>query len=124
MLSGISTLCFVGSYAIALALELVGLARRFAWHRAALFGVTAAGFFAQTIYLWNLAATTKATPLSSPAEWLLLSAWVLVLVYLGAIVNLPRSASGLILLPIILALIGASRFATSESFAPERASQF
>jgi hypothetical protein len=124
MLSGISTLCFVASYAIALGLEIVGLVKRFAWHRAVLLAITIAGLAAQTLYLWSLAVTTKSAPLSSPAEWLLLASWVLALVYLGAIVNLPRAATGLILLPIILGLIGASRFASSEPFAPERASQF
>lgn len=124
MLTGISTLCFVASYAIALALEIVGLTKRFAWHRAILFAITTAGLVAQTLYLWKLVATTKSAPLSSPAEWLLLAAWVLALVYLGAIVNLPRAATGLILLPIILGLIGASRFASAEPFAPEQASQF
>ena len=124
MLSGITIICFAASYAIAFALEIVGLAKRFAWHRAALLAVTIAGFAAHTLYLGNLAAATKAAPLSSPAEWLLLAAWVLVLIYLGAIVNLPRAATGLILLPIILGLIGASRFASTEPFAPERASQF
>jgi hypothetical protein len=124
MLSGISTLCFVASYAIALALEIVGLKFRFAWHRAILLVITIVGGVAQTLDLWNLAATTKSAPLSSPAEWLLLASWVLALVYLGAIVNLPRAATGLILLPIILGLIGASRFASTEPFAPERASKF
>jgi hypothetical protein len=124
MLSGISTLCFVASYAIALALEISGLKIRFAWHRAILLVITIVGVVAQTLDLWNLAATTKFAPLSSPAEWLLLASWVLALVYLGAIVNLPRAATGVILLPIILGLIGAARFASTEPFAPERASKF
>jgi len=124
MLSGISIICFAASYAVALVLEIVGLAKRFAWHRAALLAITVAGLAAQTLYLWNLAATTNSAPLSSPADWSLLAAWVLALVYLGAIVNLPRAATGLILLPIILGLIGASRFASPEPFAPEKASQF
>jgi hypothetical protein len=124
MLSGVSIICFAATYAIALALEVVGLKKRFAWHRTALLVVAVAGFIAQTLYLGKLAATTDTAPLSSPAEWLLLAAWVLVLVYIGAIVNLPRAATGVILLPIVLALIGASRFASAEPFAPERASQF
>jgi ABC-type uncharacterized transport system permease subunit len=124
MLSGISIVCFAASYVVAFALEVIGLWKRFAWHRTMLLVVTVAGLVAHTLYLGNLAATTKAAPLSSPAEWMLLAAWVLVVVYLGAIVNLPRAATGLIFLPIILGLVGASRFASSEPFAPERASQF
>jgi ABC-type uncharacterized transport system permease subunit len=124
MLSGISTICFASCYAIAFALQIVGLKKRFAWHRTALLLATVVGLITHTLYLGTLAANTSAAPLSSPAEWLLLAAWALALVYLGAIVNLPRAATGLILLPIILGLIGASRFASSEPFAPERASQF
>src|SRR5262245_55223606 len=101
MLSGISIICFAACYTIAFALESVGLTKRFAWHRAALLAITTAGLTAHTLYLGNLAASTSAAPLSSPAEWLLLAAWALVLVYLGAVVNLPRAATGLILLPII-----------------------
>src|SRR5262245_35983119 len=114
MLSGISILCFAACYAIAFALEIVGLRKRFAWHRAVLLAITIGGLIAHTLYLGNLAVTTSVAPLSSPAEWLLLAAWALALVYLGAIVNLPRAATGLILLPIILGLIGASRFASPE----------
>ena len=46
MLSGISIICFAASYAIAFALELVGLKTRFAWHRAALVAATIAGLAA------------------------------------------------------------------------------
>lgn len=124
MLTGISILCFAASYAIAFALEIVGLTKRFAWHWVALLAVTIAGLVAHTFYLGNLAAAAKSAPLSSPAEWLQLAAWVLVLAYLGAIVNLPRAATGLILLPIILGLIGTSHFASRQPLAPERASLF
>ena len=124
MLSGITIACFAACYAIAFALEMVGLKKRFAWHRLALLGVTVAGFAAHTLYLADLAVAAKSTPLSSPAEWLLAASWVLVLIYLGAIVNLPRAAAGLFLLPIILGLIGAGHFASEEPFAPERASRF
>jgi ABC-type transport system involved in cytochrome c biogenesis permease subunit len=120
----VSILFFAACYAIAFALEVAGLKKRFAWPRPVLFAVTAAGFLAHTLVLARLAAYTNAAPLSSPAEWLLLAAWVLALVYLGAIVNLPRAATGLILLPLILALVAVSRFASVEPFAPERASQF
>lgn len=124
MLSGISTICFASCYAIAFALEIVGLAKRFAWHRTVLLVATIVGLVTHTLFLANLAAATKTAPLASPAEWLLFASWVLVLIYLGAIVNLPRAASGLILLPLILGLIAASRFASTIPFGPERASQF
>jgi hypothetical protein len=122
MLSGISILCFAACYLLAFALELVGLKKRFEWHRAALLAITVAGFFAHTLYLGNLAAAARSSPLSSPAEWLLGAAWVLVLIYMGAIVNQPRAASGVILLPLVLGLVGASRFAGRDPFTPEHAS--
>ena len=59
-----------------------------AWHRAALLTISLLGLVAHTLYLSNLANAAQSAPLSSPAEWLLLAAWVLVIVYLGAIVNL------------------------------------
>ena len=59
MLSGISTICFAASYAIAFALELVGLKLRFAWHRAAIVLVTLAGLAAHTLYLGQVASHTE-----------------------------------------------------------------
>jgi hypothetical protein len=124
MFSGVAILCFAACYAIAFALEIGGLKKRVAWHRPGLFGVTLAGFLTQTFYLGQLALAAKAAPLSSPAEWMLAAAWVLALVYMGAIVNLPRAATGVILLPIILGLIGASQLASEQPFATESASRF
>jgi hypothetical protein len=120
----IAIICFAACYAIAFALEIGGLKKRFAGHRLGLLAVTAAGFLAQSAYLAKLAFTAKAAPLSSPAEWMLAAAWVLVLVYMGAIVNLPRAATGVILLPMIVGLIGASQLASNQPFATESASRF
>jgi ABC-type uncharacterized transport system permease subunit len=124
MLSGISTICFASSYAIALALEIVNLRLRFPWRRLVLMAMTAAGLLAHTLFLAYRAQQTSSAPLSSPAEWLLLAAWVLGLVYLAGLLYLPRAAIGLILLPLILGLIGASLAASHQPFAPARASRF
>jgi ABC-type uncharacterized transport system permease subunit len=124
MLSGITIVCFAACYAIAFGLETVGLRKRFSWHRLALLAVTVAGLVAHSLYLGNRAMFAQALPLSSPAEWLQLAAWVLALVYLGAIINLPQAATGMILVPMILALIAASTYASPEPFALERASRF
>jgi ABC-type uncharacterized transport system permease subunit len=124
MLSGITIVCFAACYAIAFGLETVGLRKRFGWHRLALLAVTVAGLVAHSLYLGNRAMFAQALPLSSPAEWLQVAAWVLVLVYLGAIINLPQAATGMILVPMILALIAASTYASPEPFALERASRF
>jgi ABC-type uncharacterized transport system permease subunit len=119
MLSGITTLCFAASYAIAFALELVGLKVRFAWHRAAIVAVTLAGLIAHTLYLARIAADATTLPVST-VEWLLLAAWVLAIVYFAALFYLPRTAVGIVLLPIVLALIGSSLWASPEPLAPER----
>jgi ABC-type uncharacterized transport system permease subunit len=124
MLSNVSIICFAACYAIALIMELVSLKAHISWRRAGLLVTTVAGLVAHSLYLWTRAAQSQAAPLSAPAEWLLLAAWVLVFVYLGALVNIPRAASGVILLPIILGLTVASIVASNEPFAPERASEF
>ena len=125
MLASIAAITFSICYAIALALEIAQLnLRRFAWHRAALLVVAACGLVVHTLYLANRANETSAAPLSSPAEWLLLAAWVLAVVFIAGILYLPRAATGLILLPLILALAAASLVASNEPFAPERASRF
>lgn len=124
MLSDISIICFAACYAIALALELASLKVHFPWRRGWLLIVISAGLLAHSLHLWARAGESQATPLSSPAEWLLLAAGVLVLVYLGALVNIPRAASGVFLLPLVLGLIVASLVASNEAFAPEQASLF
>jgi len=119
MLSGISTICFAASYAIAFALELVGLKVRFTWRRAAIIAITLAGLVAHTIYLCNIAGDATILPVST-VEWLLLAAWVLAIVYLAALFYLPQTAIGIVLLPIVLGLVAGSLLASPEPFAPER----
>jgi ABC-type uncharacterized transport system permease subunit len=124
MLSGVSVICFAACYAIAFVLELVSLKFRFGWHRLVLVLVVVAGLVAHTAYLGYCAAEAAATPLASPAEWLLLAAWVLAALYLAATLYVPRTATGLLMLPLVLALIVMSHWASATPFAPERASHF
>jgi hypothetical protein len=119
MLSGISTICFASCYAIAFSLELVGLRVRFAWHRATVVVITLAGLTAHTLYLGRIAADATTLPVST-VEWLLIAAWVLAIVYLASLFYLPRSAIGVVLLPIVLSLIVSSLWASPEPLAPER----
>ena len=119
MLSGISILCFAACYALGLGLELIGLKRRAVWHRAALIGVTAAGVLAHTLYLGYRSAQSSDLPASTAAEWLLLAAWVLAVLYLAALFYLPRTPTGLVLLPIVLGLVIGSRWASAQPLAPE-----
>jgi ABC-type uncharacterized transport system permease subunit len=119
MLSGISIICFAASYAIAFCLELLGLKRPRSWQRAALLGVIVAGLVAHTLYLAANASESHAIAMSA-AEWLLMAAWVLAFIYLAALFYLPRSPTGLVLLPIVLGLILSSLYAAREPMAAER----
>jgi hypothetical protein len=123
MLSGISILCFAACYAIALGLETFGLKSRAVWHRAALIGVTAAGIVAHTLFLVYHAARAGGVPASTAVEWLLLAGWVLAVVYLATLFYLPRSPTGLVLLPIVLGLVIGSHWASNEPLAPARTFQ-
>ncbi|MGL4514648.1 MAG: cytochrome C assembly protein [Lacipirellulaceae bacterium] len=126
-LTRITVMCFTASYAVALAIEGAGLAVRGAgWlvgRRLLVSGFAAAGLFAHVVYL-ALRASGQATPLSSPADWCLLAALVIAAVSLVATLTLPRWATGVFLLPVVLGLVAASTGASPEPFAPDRASRF
>jgi ABC-type uncharacterized transport system permease subunit len=119
MLSGISIICFAASYAIALLLEVIGLRRRPAWLRLAVIASTLAGLAAHTLHLAYVAADASVKPMSA-VEWVLMAAWVLAVVYVAALFYLPRTPTGVVLLPIILALIGGSLFADPQPLAAQR----
>lgn len=122
-MSGISILCFAASYSVALAFEVAGLWVRFGWHRVAMVVMAVAGLVAHTIYLANRLADGSAI-LSSPADWYLVVAWVLAALYLWTVFTAPRSAMGLFIMPLVLAVVAFASGATHEPFAVERASRF
>lgn len=119
MLSGISILVFAACYAIAFGLESASLRRRPAWFPTPLIIATAAGLIVHALYLFQSAIGTNSLPIST-ADWLLWTAWLLAIVYLTALLYLPRSPTGLVLLPIVLGLILSSRWASTEPLATER----
>jgi ABC-type uncharacterized transport system permease subunit len=122
MLSGITTFCFGASYTVALALEVVGLKFRFGWHRLVMLLFAMAGLVAHTIYL-AMRVGAEASPLASPSDWFLLAAWLVAAIYVVASLWFPRSAVGLFILPLALALIGASLVASDQPFAGGNASR-
>ncbi len=124
MLSGVTTLCFAASYTVALILELMGLVWRSGWRRLALLFAAGGGLVAQTAYLASRAAVAQASPLSSPYDWCLLAVWLLVAIYLLHNLYHPSTSTGLFVLPLVLALIAAARWASDEPFAVERAHRF
>jgi ABC-type uncharacterized transport system permease subunit len=116
-MSGITTLCFAGSYAVALGLELARLVWRGRARGALAIGFAAAGLVAETLYLGYRAATAESAPLASAYEWHLLAAWTLVAVYLYMAIWHPATVSGLFILPLALALVAAAQFASTQSLA-------
>src|SRR5262245_53088230 len=99
MLSGVWITVLVVCYGAALALEAIGLRWRFPGRRIAMATFALAGFLIHGAVLGNSFAT-EPIPLSTPAEWLSVAGIALALVYLAAILYLPRSPSGLLLLPL------------------------
>ena len=82
MLSGVSTVCFASSYAIAWALEISRLLFRSGVRGAIMLGFAAAGLVAHTAFLYYRAVNAAGAPLSSQRDWFLVAAWALVVVYL------------------------------------------
>jgi ABC-type transport system involved in cytochrome c biogenesis permease subunit len=110
MLSGVGTICFASSYAIAWALEISRLLFRSGVRGAFMRGFAGAGLVAHTAFLYYRAVKATAAPLSSEQDWYLVAAWALVVVYLYLAVLRPKAPFGLFLLPLTLGLIGAATF--------------
>lgn len=123
MLSGIWIVVLVACYGTALALELIGLKWRSPGQRVATAVLVLLGFVVNSVVLGSSFAT-EPVPLATPAEWLAAAAWSMALVYLAAMLYLPRSPSGVVLLPLVLGLIAASQVASREPFAPDRTYYF
>jgi ABC-type transport system involved in cytochrome c biogenesis permease subunit len=123
MISGISTVCFTASYAMALVLELARLFSRSGWRTALAVAFVAVGWIAQTLFLGYRAATAPVIPLSSAQDWYLVAAWLLVAGHLYFTFFHPNLAQGAFVLPLVLALIAAARFANPAPFAQSPAIQ-
>lgn len=97
----VTIVCFLASYAAALALELLDQIRPqpiFRW-LALTFG--AAGLVAQTIFL-----AVQQPPLIWQYGWMLFLAWILAIFYLVGSVHHRRLSWGLFVLPLVLGLVG------------------
>jgi len=115
--TGINMLCFSASYAIALALELLGLWTRFRLRRLMTLFAASAGLIAHTWYLGRRVVEMPAAPLANQQDWYLSAAWALAVIYLVLKFYYPRSSVGMFVLPVVLGVIGSSRLATTESLA-------
>jgi ABC-type uncharacterized transport system permease subunit len=56
----------------------------------------------------------------STADWLLWAAWLLALIYFAMVFYLPRTPTGIVLLPIVLGLLLASNWASTVPLASEQ----
>jgi hypothetical protein len=100
--------CFAASYSVALLLEISRLFLRAPARILGTVGFTAAGLLAHSIYLVLRTSPDpdKPPPLSSWYDWLLLIAWGVAAVYLVMQLRRPQAATGIFMLPLVLALIG------------------
>jgi ABC-type uncharacterized transport system permease subunit len=113
-----SVICFLASYACAFACELSQLKWRFALGRVVAVLFAATGLLAHTFYLLRRSSQSDLPPLLSSAhDWLLVLAWLAVLVYLFVSLADSGLATGLVMWPVVLALVVASQFVTSSSHA-------
>jgi ABC-type uncharacterized transport system permease subunit len=122
--SGVNMLCFTASYAVALALEFAGIWARPRWRRLAVVVVAVAGIVAHTWYLGVRAGTSPWAPLSSPHDWYLAAAWALAVIYITVVLYQPRTAIGVFLLPVMLALIGVAYGASRDPISTFAAPRF
>ena len=123
MLSHVQIFCFLASYAVALALEFSRLWFRSGIRGMVMLGFVVAGWVAHTAFLYYRAVEAVAaagSPLSSNRDWLLLAAWVLVMVYFYLACYHPTTHFGVFLLPLVLGLIVAAHFADPKRFPANR----
>lgn len=125
MWADVNIVCFAASYAVALALEVTRLWFRSGLRGALMLGFGAAGLLAHTIFLAHRAAGSAGAPLSTAYDWYLVAAWILTATYLYLTFLHPKSAVGLFVLPLVLALIGVAVWAADlQPFPQTRAAQY
>lgn len=102
----LSVLCFAGTYALALASDLVRFLGRRPERWYVTLGLTALGWIVQTAYLGNWFWRTGESPTASVFGSLLVLSWVLVAIGLYLTVRAPRGVViGVFVLPWALALL-------------------
>lgn len=115
MLSNVHLYCFLLSYLVAFGLEVAGIARRITAARVAAMVFSVAGLVAQTAYLVNRSQQANLPPLlSSTQDWLLVLAWLTVLIFLTISTLERKLPLGLFLLPAVCLLIGIAFFADDD----------
>ena len=106
-----SVVCFLASYSCALACELARLKWRLGFVRLVALAFAAAGFVAHTFYLLKRARAVELAPLLSSAhDWLLVLAWIAVLIYLFVSMADAHWDTGIVIWPVVLILVVAAQF--------------
>ncbi|MFN9911089.1 MAG: hypothetical protein ACK53L_00810, partial [Pirellulaceae bacterium] len=113
MLSGVTINCFLLSYIIVLALELLRLYLKMPWRMVAIFLMATLAWLTHGLYLWDRWSAAKAVAGSWGApptlfDWGLIAAWFLATLYLGLLIRRPTNAIGAFLLPLVLGMILAA----------------
>ncbi len=111
MLSNVTLFCFFASYLCALIVEITRLWLKSSVTRWVAIGFAFAGFVAHVAYLFERARASDLPPLlSSTHDWLLVLAFLTVVIYLFVSTIDSSLGFGLFLLPIVVVLVGVSRF--------------
>ena len=114
-LANVTIFCILASYVCALILELSQFLKVSKVVRWASLVMAAAGFVAQTIYLVERSRHTDLPPLlGSTHDWLLVSAWLAIVFYLGAKFWDQSLSIGLFVLPVVIFLVTMSRFVSDQ----------
>lgn len=107
----VTVFCFLASYLVAGVLEGIRLRGKSVINLYLIKGFAVAGLVAHTWYLINRSQQTNLPPLlSSTHDWLLVLAWLAVVLYLFLTAFDSDLALGLFLIPVVLALIGSAYF--------------
>lgn len=106
-----SVVCFLASYSCALACELARLKWRHAFVRLISITFASAGFVAHTFYLMKRSRAVDLAPLLSSAhDWLLVLAWIAVLIYLFVSLADAQWDTGLVIWPVVLGLVVSAQY--------------
>lgn len=109
-MQNVTLFCFWASYLVAWILELIRTRREGTYVRMASIGMTIAGLVAHTTYLLVRSGQGDAAPLiGSPHDWLLVLAWIPIVVLLVSTL-ISKTNLGAYLLPPALIIISAAPF--------------
>ena len=112
----VTVFCFLASYTVATGLEILRLRSRNSVSRVLTICAGTAGFLAHTVYLMVRAGQSDLPPLLASAhDWLLVLAWTAVLLYLFLSMLDKDLPLGVFVLPVVLALVTASRFVSTQT---------